>query len=118
MTPSGKARMSTTTARRRLTTDEIALMRAIVMWRRELTNGSWPRVDFYEGEYHAGMGNYGRSVWYRIPEADDPADAYGVSQFANDRSEPHKTVEIPSLTEAVDVMATLGFQPAGLRRAF
>jgi hypothetical protein len=112
--------MTTTTERRRLTTDEIALMRAIVMWRREpeYPPAPWPRVDFYERQYHTGMGDHGRSVWFRIPAVDDPADAYGVVDFANARFDPPRSVEVHSLAEAVDVLVAFDFLPARFSSAY
>jgi len=100
--------------RRWLTVNEIALMRAVVQYRRELAP-HFPRADFYRRKWD--MPNF-RSVYFDMPAVDDWADAYAVLGFRSGRWEPSREMEVRTVTEAVDLAVVFGYLPARFSSAY
>lgn len=100
---------------RRLTVDELALMRAIVLWRRQtLAPATWPQVDYYKRRWSRGF----REVSFELPKVDDPADGYAVVSFAPGRYASLTHIEARSLVEGVDVLVAFGYLPPRFSSAY
>lgn len=93
---------------RTMTADEVALMRALVVWRR--ANGV--TFNFYRARWSAPDG---RSVTMNPAEAGDIWGEVGVSAGALD---PHRWLKVADLSEAVDVLVAVGYLPAKFSSAY
>ncbi len=104
--------------RRRLTTDEIALMRAIVLWRRELVKG-WPRGQYYRRAWTLGLLDDRVQVAFEPPNSNwEDDDATATLFYCRGQYVSFDQVEVRSLTEAVGVLVALGYLPARFSPAY
>lgn len=96
----------------RMSVDEIALMREIVRWRRgrTLAKPYAARAEFYRNRWHALGGDWAE-VAYEIPEVDEYNDAYAVLYYSRGRYSSYATIEVRTVTQAVDLLVALGFLP-------
>lgn len=102
---------------RRMTTDEIALMREIVWWRR-LVTGERPYVEYYQRRWHSGWRDESREIAFELPKVDDPEDAYAIVYYCTGQYASYTKFEARTLTEAVDVLCAFGYLPARFSTAY
>lgn len=101
---------------RRMTTDEIALMREIVRWRRSQRDGAglstteFVRRRVYGTPYWKDQ-RTGREVWFN-PTHEDPMSIIRA------RGEWGDVIPTSSVTEAVDILVAYGFLPARFSSAY
>jgi hypothetical protein len=92
----------------KLTTDEIALLRAIVRWRREMAI-EYVAPGQLLGEYRDSHGV--RVLWDHVPEPE-------VGFTRNARTQPIRWVAVDTLAETVDVLVAFGFLPSRFSSAY
>ncbi len=121
--------MSAETEPSRLTLDEIALMRAIVTWRRELVGFGWPRAEFHRRRSTYRPNSYSqwdvqgklddRYVAVEFPLVDDPADGYAHIVYSRP-GRPTQTRSFDAMTvmQAVDMLVALDILPARFSTAY
>lgn len=100
----------------RMSVAEVALMRAIVLYRR-VGGPINPRADFYRRRWHV-IGGEWLDVAYDIQATDDPEDGYAIVLYSRGRYASYEKAEVRTVTQAVDLLVTFGYLPQRFSSAY
>jgi hypothetical protein len=99
-----------------MTVDEIALMRAIVRWRR-MPAPMYPRAEFYRRRWSTLSPDW-TDVTFDVASVDDEADGYATLYYSRGRYVSYEKTEVRTVTQAVDLLVAFGYLPPKFSSAY